>query len=62
MAAELIERHRVTNMTSVPAMVIDFLASPDVGRYDLSSLRIIGGGGAAMPEAVAQQAAQSAAA
>ena len=57
-AAELIKRHRITNMTVVPAMVVDLISSPDVGRYDLSSLRIIGGGGAAMPEAVAAQAAR----
>jgi fatty-acyl-CoA synthase len=54
-AAELIERHRISNMTVVPAMVVDLISSPDIGRYDLSSLRVIGGGGAAMPEAVAQE-------
>jgi fatty-acyl-CoA synthase len=36
-------------------MAIDFLANPELGRYDLSSLQRIGGGGAAMPEAVAQR-------
>jgi fatty-acyl-CoA synthase len=36
-------------------MAIDFLANPKVGDYDISSLRLIGGGGAAMPEAVAQK-------
>jgi fatty-acyl-CoA synthase len=34
-------------------MAIDFFANPDIARYDLSSLVRIGGGGAAMPEAVA---------
>jgi fatty-acyl-CoA synthase len=35
-------------------MVIDLLANPRLGDYDLSSLRRMSGGGAAMPEAVAQ--------
>jgi fatty-acyl-CoA synthase len=34
-------------------MIVDFLANPDIGSYDLSSIVRIGGGGAAMPEAVA---------
>lgn len=54
-AAELIQRHRVTSWTNIATMAIDFLANPNVGDYDLSSLRLIGGGGAAMPEAVAQK-------
>jgi fatty-acyl-CoA synthase len=52
-AAELIQRCRVTGFTAITTMIVDFLASPDLGRYDLSSLQRIGGGGAAMPEAVA---------
>jgi fatty-acyl-CoA synthase len=36
-------------------MVIDLLASPNFAQYDLSSLVVIGGGGAAMPQAVAQR-------
>src|SRR5678816_3781576 len=35
-------------------MIVDLLSSPNLPSYDLSSLRHIGGGGAAMPEAVAQ--------
>ena len=52
-AADFIQRYRVSNMTVVPAMVVDLLSMPDTARRDLSSLRVIGGGGAAMPEAVA---------
>ncbi len=52
-AAKLIERHRVTHWTAITTMVVDFLANPELGRYDLSSLQRIGGGGAAMPEALA---------
>jgi fatty-acyl-CoA synthase len=54
-AAQLVERYRVTGWTAVPTMVVDLLSSPDVGRYDLSSIRLMGGGGAAMPEAIAQK-------
>jgi fatty-acyl-CoA synthase len=36
-------------------MVIDLFASPNYKNFDLSSLRNIGGGGAAMPHAVAQR-------
>lgn len=52
-AAALIERHRVTAVTAITTMIVDFLANPELGRYDLSSLNRIGGGGAAMPEALA---------
>jgi fatty-acyl-CoA synthase len=58
-AAELIQRCRVTSVTGITTMVVDFLANPDLGRYDLSSLVRIGGGGAAMPEAVAARIEQT---
>jgi fatty-acyl-CoA synthase len=54
-AAELVQRYRVTDWTAVPTMVVDFLSSPDIENYDLSSIRLMGGGGAAMPEAIAQK-------
>ena len=52
-AAQLIERHRVTSWTAITTMVVDFLSNPKLAQYDLSSLQRIGGGGAAMPEALA---------
>ncbi len=52
-AARLIERHRVTAWTAPPAMVIDLFAHPQAKARDLSSLAVLTGGGAAMPEAVA---------
>ena len=54
-AAQLIERYRVAAWKTISTMVIDFLANPRLGEYDLSSLRQIGGGGAAMPEAIAKR-------
>jgi fatty-acyl-CoA synthase len=51
-AAACIERHRVTAWQTISTMMIDFLANPELGRYDLSSISGIRGGGAAMPEAI----------
>ncbi|KQU89756.1 long-chain fatty acid--CoA ligase [Variovorax sp. Root318D1] len=53
MAVRLIERHAVTAWSAPPAMVIDLFSHPDAERRDLSSLALLSGGGAAMPEAVA---------
>jgi fatty-acyl-CoA synthase len=55
LAGKLISRWGVTHWTNIPTMVIDLLASPNFASFDLSSLRYIGGGGAAMPQAVAQR-------
>jgi len=55
LAGRLISRWRVTHWTNIPTMVIDLLASPNFAEFDLSSLVYIGGGGAAMPQAVAQR-------
>ena len=54
-AAKLIERYQITGWTNIVTMAVDFLSNPEIGNYDLSSLNTIGGGGAAMPEAVAQK-------
>jgi fatty-acyl-CoA synthase len=54
-AALLIQRRRVTSWTNITAMLIDFLANPKLDQYDLSSLTRVGGGGASMPEAIAQK-------
>ena len=55
LAGRLISRRRVTTWTNIPTMVIDLMGSPNFAHYDLSSLVHIGGGGAAMPQAVAQR-------
>jgi len=54
-AAYMIERYRVTHWANVPTMVVDLLAHPGTAARDLSSLRNVFGGGASMPEAVAQK-------
>jgi len=54
-AGHLISRWKVTHWVNIPTMIIDLLASPNFAQYDLTSLIYIGGGGAAMPQAVAQK-------
>ncbi len=55
LAGRLISRWKVTAWGNIPTMVIDLLASPNFASFDLSSLKTISGGGAAMPQAVAQR-------
>lgn len=54
-AAELVERYRCTHWDNVPTMVVDLLSHPEAMKRDISSLKWIFGGGAAMPEAIAQK-------
>ncbi|WP_420569202.1 long-chain-fatty-acid--CoA ligase [Thalassovita sp.] len=54
-AAELIKRYRVTRWRSIATMAIDLVNDDKFDSYDLSSLKAIGGGGAAMPEAIAKK-------
>jgi 2,3-dihydroxybenzoate-AMP ligase len=42
---ELIQRHRVTHVHLVPALLIRWLDDPAIGEWDLSSLRVIQSGG-----------------
>jgi fatty-acyl-CoA synthase len=51
----LIEHCRITSITGITAMIVDLLNTPGIESRDLSSLLRIGGGGAAMPDAVAQR-------
>ncbi len=58
LAGRLISRHAVTHWTCIPTMVIDLFGSPHYKSFDLSSLRYLSGGGAAMPQAVAERLQQ----
>ncbi|HSW08947.1 long-chain-fatty-acid--CoA ligase [Aquabacterium sp.] len=51
-AAALIERYRVVFWAAPPTMVVDFFSQAGLDGHDLSSLKMLVGGGAAMPEAV----------
>ncbi|WP_234825100.1 long-chain fatty acid--CoA ligase [Cupriavidus necator] len=53
-AAQLIERYRVTFFGGPPPMMVDFFSQPDLAQRDLSSLALVAGGGAAMPEGTAR--------
>ncbi len=55
LAGRLISRHRVTIWVCIPTMIIDLFGSPNYRQFDLSSLQVLAGGGAAMPQAVAQR-------
>jgi len=44
----LIEKHRVTHIKVVPALLIRLINDPAIGKYDLSSVRIIQSGGQRM--------------
>jgi fatty-acyl-CoA synthase len=48
-ALALIEQERVTTMGGVPTMLIAMMEHPDFEKRDLSSLRTVGIGGAAVP-------------
>jgi fatty-acyl-CoA synthase len=54
-AAECVQRYRVGSWTAVPTMIQDFFMNPNIERYDLTSIRKLSGGGAAMPATVAQR-------
>ena len=45
---ELIQRHKVTHIKVVPALLIRMINDPAIGKYDLSSVRIIQSGGQRM--------------
>ena len=48
-ALEMIEREQITNFVGVPTQSWDLVNSPDFAKYDTSSLRAVGGGGAPSP-------------
>src|SRR6185295_9498117 len=52
---ETIERERVTYLYAVPTVFRSLLALPDFDRFDLRSLRLLGGGTAAMTATQVQE-------
>ena len=51
-ALEMIEREQITNFVGVPTQSWDLVNSPDFAKYDTSSLRAVGGGGAPSPSSL----------
>ena len=54
-AVELIRRYRIARWRSISTMIVDLVSDPGVRAEDLASLQTLGGGGAAMPAAIAQR-------
>lgn len=53
--AMMIQSYGISTWPAVPTMAIDLLASPRLDQYDISSIRLMFGGGMSMPEAVADK-------
>ena len=57
-AAQCVQRYGVMTWTAVPTLVQDFFLNPKIEQYDLSSIKRLSGGGAAMAPAIAQRLLQ----
>jgi len=55
LAGRLIAQHKVTMLRMITTMVIDLMNAPELPTFDLSSVQLIGAGGAAVPQGVAQR-------
>jgi len=58
MAAQLIERHRVTWTVAATPFLADLTRTPALERHDISSLRIFASGGAPIPRVLVREAAE----
>ena len=54
----LVERHRVTHLKVVPALLVRMINDAAIARYDLSSLRVVQSGGQRMQPEVRQRTKQ----
>jgi len=54
-ALNAIEKYQVTHWVNISTMVVDLLSAPDISGRDLSSLVVVGGGGAPLPEAIGRR-------
>ncbi|HEX4018902.1 MAG TPA: class I adenylate-forming enzyme family protein [Frankiaceae bacterium] len=51
---ELVQKHRITTLSGVPTQFWRILQHPEIGKYDLSSVQTLGGGGAVFPPELAR--------
>lgn len=58
-ALEMIEREQITNFVGVPTQSWDLVNSPSFNKFDTSSLRAVGGGGAPAPTSLVAKVANS---
>lgn len=54
-AIKAIETFKVTHWINISTMLIDFLSNEELESYDVSSLVLVGGGGAPLPEAIGKK-------
>ncbi|WP_216831169.1 long-chain-fatty-acid--CoA ligase [Alkalihalobacterium elongatum] len=55
MAGSLIHELGCTHWVNISTMMIDFLSNPNLPQYDISSLQVVGGGGAPLPKAIGEK-------
>ncbi|MFC0523000.1 long-chain fatty acid--CoA ligase [Pontibacillus salicampi] len=55
LAAKLMEQYKISHWVTISTMLIDFLSNPNLSNYRISSLQVLAGGGAPLPEAVGKQ-------
>ena len=58
-ALPIIQDERITNFVGVPTQSWDLVNHPDFDKYDTSSLKAVGGGGAPAPAALVDKVAKS---
>ncbi|MCE2736585.1 MAG: acyl--CoA ligase [Ilumatobacteraceae bacterium] len=58
-ALPIIQDEQITNFVGVPTQSWDLVNHPDFAKYDTSSLRAVGGGGAPAPAALVDKVAKS---
>ena len=58
-ALTLMDRERATNCVMVPTMLAALLTVPDLGRYDVSSMKLLGYGASPLPPATIREAMQT---
>jgi long-chain acyl-CoA synthetase len=58
-ALPIIEEERITNFVGVPTQSWDLVNHPDFEKYDTTSLKAVGGGGAPAPAALVDKVAKS---
>ena len=58
-ALPIIEQERITNFVGVPTQSWDLVNHPDFDKYDTSSLKAVGGGGAPAPATLVDKVAKS---
>jgi long-chain acyl-CoA synthetase len=58
-ALRLVEAEKVTNFSGVPTMARELIAHPDFEKYDTSSLKAVGGGGAQIQPDLVDKIAKS---